>query len=92
LSTSTNDEGEFTLPLVATGSYTIEVEAKGFETYKVELVDVNSEDLASVEVTLTSAPVTAVVGLLMVDTPLIETQGGTTTIDGQILRNLPRPN
>jgi hypothetical protein len=91
-STTTNDEGAFTLPRAASGSYTLEIASPGFKTYRLEDLAIGAdENLVLESILAVDFDGTVTVGILMIETPQILTNGGTTTISGDVIRNLPRP-
>jgi hypothetical protein len=90
LKTSTTDLGEFGFSSLPAGKYTVEVSADGFVTFRLEHLEINSNEVARADISLEVAGRTAVVGI-MVATPSIEYSNGTTIIRGDMIQRLPIP-
>ena len=48
----TNSSGEFTVPLLAPGAYTVEMKAAGFQIHRVQDVSINVTEIQKLNVVL----------------------------------------
>jgi hypothetical protein len=90
LTIPTTDEGRFSFPSLPTGRYTVEVKAAGFKTFKLKHLQINADEEALADIILNGDAVTVTVGIV-VDTQMIESSNGTTTIRGDLIQKLPIP-
>jgi hypothetical protein len=88
LTATSADDGAFKVSDLAAGKYTFEIEAVGFKKPKLTELVVHAKEVVRVDVTLQFKGETITVGVLVEDRQ-IETTNGTTTIRGEMLRNLP---
>ena len=90
---TTNDDGEFSAPLLPVAFYDISVEATGFKKSLNERVKLNVNERRSVDVTLTagniSETVTVAAGAVQVDT---QTATASSVINGDQVRELSLNN
>jgi hypothetical protein len=92
LTITSTDEGAFQFTKLATGEYSLEIKAVGFKPFKKEHLVVNSNEALQATATLQfDTEMTVTVGILMEDTTLIESGGGTTVINVDMIKKLPLP-
>ena len=86
---STDGQGQFTAPLLATGHYSVTVEAAGFETTTVSHIAVHVNQPVSVPVTLSLGKTTQTVNVTANPVaPQVETAAAGTLLDGTQVRQL----
>ncbi|MBI3952171.1 MAG: TonB-dependent receptor [Acidobacteria bacterium] len=90
--TTTNSVGDFTIPLLRPGRYTLAVSASGFKTVKVENVDVRITQTTTLPVTLEAAAQVEVV-TVTAEAPLVQETSSQTgrVVEERSLRQLPLP-
>ena len=84
----TNEEGAFSFPLPAAGTYTLRLEATAFATQEVKGLAAAAGESVSVESVMALSDVTVMVGVIAVDYPELN-GNGKTAIDGKAVRRLP---
>ena len=89
LSVISSSDGEFGFAALAAGKYSLEIEAPEFKLYTQQHLVVNPHESLQASATLQFNGETVTVGILMIDTPLIETSNGERVISGELLRRLP---
>ena len=91
-STKSNDEGVFTQNL-SPGTYDILIESPGFKPLKIAELKVRAGANTIVDATLLVASEWVTVGILIGDTPLIDTSSSEikTVIDAKTIQSLPKP-
>lgn len=87
--THTNDDGRFEFDSVPDGDYSILVEMQGFKSLKMTKVTVENGQLLNLVLILEPSQAGVVVGLLVAEPSLIETQPGTTIVNEKLIRRLP---
>lgn len=85
----TNADGEFRFDSLLPGSYSIEVEATGFKTYKLKELEIGAYEIARAEIMLKADGESSTVGILGGIEPSSETSIGTMIIGVDMLRRLP---
>src|SRR6266487_2604608 len=86
---NTNDSGNFTVPLLPPGTYTINAQHEGFSPVLIENVVLNVGDNKSLQIPLKAGDVNATVQVTD-DAPLInESPAVGTVVDRQFVGNLP---
>lgn len=86
---STNKDGNFTIPLLPPGTYTLRAEHEGFKIVQVEGVILNIGDQKALQIQLNAGDVTETVQITG-DTPLLEESASVgTVVDRQFVENIP---
>jgi hypothetical protein len=86
---TTNDEGQFTIPLLPPSTYTVTAQAQGFSPVQVSNVILNVGDNKSLQILLKAGNISEMVQISG-DAPLInESPAVGTTVDRQFVANLP---
>lgn len=86
---TTNDEGQFTIPLLPPSTYTVTAQAQGFSPVQVSNVILNVGDNKSLQIPLKAGNITEMVKITA-DAPLInESPAVGTVVDRQFVGNLP---
>src|SRR6266542_6137575 len=86
---TTNDRGDFTVPLLPPATYTIRVERQGFAIAEVSNVILNVNDQKSLQIQLKAGNITEMVKVTA-DAPLInESPAVGTVVDRQFAENIP---
>ncbi len=86
---STNKDGNFTIPLLPPGTYTLRAEHTGFKIVQVEGVVLNVGDQKTLQIQLNAGDVTETVQITN-DTALIEESASVgTVVDRQFVENVP---
>lgn len=92
-SVKSDGQGQFTAPLLATGHYSVTVEASGFETTTVSHIAVSVNQPVSVPVTLSLGKTTQTVNVTANPVaPQVETAAAGTLLDGTQVRQLSLSN
>ncbi|HKR59763.1 MAG TPA: TonB-dependent receptor [Pyrinomonadaceae bacterium] len=87
--TTTNDSGDFTIPLLPPSTYTVRVERDGFATVEISNVVLNVGDQKALLIQLRTGSITEMVKVTT-DAPLInESPAVSTTVDRQFVGNIP---
>ena len=87
--TTTNDEGNFTVPLLPPGTYTLRAEHDGFAIVQVENITLNVGDQKALQIQLKTGDVKAEVQVVS-DAPLInESPAVATIVDRTFVENIP---
>ncbi|HEX8187316.1 MAG TPA: carboxypeptidase regulatory-like domain-containing protein [Pyrinomonadaceae bacterium] len=81
---TTTEDGNYTVPSLLPGTYTVTVEAQGFKSAVTENLELHVNDKASLDVTLEVGAVGDVVTVNAEDTPLLERD---TATRGQVIEN-----
>lgn len=87
--TSSNEDGRFLLASVVEGAYSVRIEVTAFKTHEIKYVTVENDKLLNIEITLELDGDVATVGLLMLETPLIDRPAGKVIMSGDYIRRLP---
>jgi hypothetical protein len=82
--TTTNEEGNYTVPFLQPGTYTVSVEAQGFKRAESTAVELHTADKATMDVTLEIGAVGEVVNVTA-SAPLLESD---TAARGNVVENL----
>jgi len=86
---ATNDEGQFTIPLLPPSTYTVTAQAQGFSPVQVSNVVLNVGDQKSLQIHLKAGNISEMVQITN-DAPLIdESPAVGTVVDRQFVENLP---
>jgi hypothetical protein len=86
----TSEEGEFSVPVLPAGKYTLRINSPGFMELVVEHFEAKGGEEIALKTTLAVGE--AVMGVMVFDErPDYETTNGTTTIKGRMLTDLPLP-
>jgi hypothetical protein len=86
---STNKDGNFSIPLLPPGTYTLRAEHEGFKIVQVEGVVLNVGDQKALQIQLNAGDVTETVQITS-DTALIEESASVgTVVDRQFVENIP---
>jgi hypothetical protein len=88
LSLVTDDQGQFTFENLLPGVYKLRIEGSGFKNLEVKKIEIRASESAKATLALSPDGETVVVGIIMVN-PDIENSNGTTIIRGDMLRRLP---
>lgn len=91
LSTVTNDAGLYDVQSLNPGQYTVTVSDSGFESHKVTTVTVSAAQTTTADVTLQPGKSTQTVTVTAQAALLNTNSDVSTTIDHQIVQNLPYP-
>ena len=83
--TESSNHGEFVLPAVSSGQYTLEIHGLGFAVRRFEKLDVTDEEL-SITATLEAQALTGVINVI---SEPIMSPPGTMIISGDLIRRLP---
>ncbi len=91
--TQTNDAGEYTVPYLPAGRYTLVVKADGFQTYRKTGITMNSAMTVRADVELLTGNVISSVDV-RADALALQTETSTvqSTINQQLIRDLPNIN
>lgn len=86
---TTNDEGQFTIPLLPPSTYTVTAQAQGFSPVQISNVVLNVGDNKSLQIPLKAGSITEMVQITG-DAPLInESPAVGTVVDRQFVANMP---
>lgn len=80
---TTSDEGNYTVPFLQPGTYTVSVEAKGFKTAKSNTVELHTADKATMDVALEIGDLSQTVDV-NAEAPLLEADSASR---GQVIEN-----
>src|SRR6266545_965721 len=86
---ATNSDGNFTVPLLPPGTYTLRAERDGFAPVQIENVLLNVGDQKALAIQLKTGDVKAQVQVISEATLINESSAVATTIDRQFVNNLP---
>lgn len=92
INSTTNDEGKFQFESLADGSYSLKIEAAGFKSHVIQMVQVEKGKLLNIDLILELDGEGVTIGIIAMD-PLIETSSPSnkTTFTGDQIRRLPLP-
>src|SRR5262249_21420943 len=88
--TVTNGEGYFTFASVPVGTYTVSIEAQGFQTYKADGIALGGSEKRNLNIALVVGSTTETVEVNAATTPLVTTDSAekSFTLESQQLQNL----
>jgi hypothetical protein len=90
-SATTSDEGEFSMPVLPAGKYTLRVKVPGFKSLVVERLSLDAGEAVDFRATLGLDGEFATVGVI-VSQDDFEREGGKTVFRGRMLTDLPIPH
>ena len=92
LQTSTNQDGIYIVRALNPGDYSVEVSSNGFQTQRIDSVTVNAAQTADVDVVLGVGAASQTVTVRSENALLsTDTSDVTTTVDHEVVANLPYP-
>jgi len=90
-STVTDAVGEYNIPFLPIGSYTVTISAAGFSTEAVSAFRLEIDQTAKIDVQLKVGSTNTTINISSETSPLLQTQNSTTgaTLDSEALENVP---